>query len=66
MDNKGKQKVYAQTGARVYYDRGRRSWIALWLEAGQEHKIYFHKSRTAIEVIEAIKEKRLASYTFSS
>ena len=65
MNEKEKTTVYEATGARVFYNKALRVWIALWLEHGHEHRVMFAKGAGTAAVIAAITEKRLTDYTFS-
>jgi len=66
MTTKEKDQVYRATGARVYYDKGRRTWAALWLDSGCEHRVMFSKRADVAEVVKTITEYRLTAYTFIS
>jgi hypothetical protein len=43
MKTKQKDLIYLITGANVYYNKQKKSWCALWLDKGFEHKIWFSK-----------------------
>jgi hypothetical protein len=62
MTTKEKEQVYHATGARVYFDRGRRMWTALWLGNGCEHRVMFSKRAPVAEVVKAITEYKV-NYT---
>lgn len=65
MTYKQKQEIYNHTGATVYFNRQRKCFCAVWLDSESQNSLYFGNSYTVKQVIDAITEKRLTSYTFS-